>query len=107
MSLSYSYAGNLEDGESAYVKGDYKTAYNLFSTEAKKGNALAQKNLGVMYENGRGVLQDYKESVKWYTLAAERGVAAAQYNLGFMYANGEGVPLDYNEALKWWMLAAK
>jgi len=36
-----------------------------------RGDALAQNNLGVMYENGQGVPQDYKEAVKWYTKAAE------------------------------------
>ena len=33
---------------------------------AEQGYAYAQYNLGVMYENGRGVRQDYAEAVKWY-----------------------------------------
>ena len=62
---------------------------------AEAGYDVAQFNLGVMYDNGQGVLQDYKEAVKWYRLAAEQGYADAQYNLGVMYDNGEGVPQDY------------
>ncbi len=40
---------------------------------AEQGHALAQTNLGIMYEEGQGVGQDYKEAVGWYSKAAERG----------------------------------
>ena len=35
-----------------------------------QGNAAAQHNLGVMYENGEGVRQDDAEAVRWYRQAA-------------------------------------
>ncbi|GEM_PF-3533346 len=89
-------AGNLEDGVSAYRKVDYETAYKLFSIEAKKGNAIARYNLGVMHTQGQGLPQDFKEGVKWYRLAAEQGNAAAQSNLGVMYARGKGVLLLFS-----------
>ena len=60
---------------------------------------MAQYNLGVMYENGRGVPQNDAEAVKWYRKAAEQGLASAQNNLGVMYANGEGVPQNDAEAV--------
>ena len=44
---------------------------------AGQGHAVAQYNLGVMYENGRGVRQDYVEAIKWYRLAADQGQAEA------------------------------
>ena len=44
----------------------------------KQGDTNAQFNLGVMYEDGRGVTQDYQEAVKWYRKAAEQGDAEAQ-----------------------------
>ena len=62
---------------------------------AEQGDAMAQNNLGVMYQKGEGVPQDYKEAVKWYRLAAEQGHATAQTNLGGMYYKGQGVPEDY------------
>ena len=52
---------------------------------AEQGNADAQYNLGVMYDNGQGVRQDYAEAARWYRKAAEQGNAKAQYNLGSMY----------------------
>jgi TPR repeat protein len=72
-----------------------------------KGNAGAQYNLGIMYDNGYGVLQDHKEAVKWWRKAAEQGHSSAQFNLGNMYNKGQGVLRDYKEAVKWYRKAAK
>ena len=69
-------------------------------------NAIAQYNLGVMYDNGQGVTQDYKEAVRLYGLAAAQGDASAQVNLGVMYANGQGVTQDNVYAHMWWNIAA-
>jgi TPR repeat protein len=73
---------------------------------ASQGEAYAQYNLGLMYDNGQGVPQDYKAAVKWYSLAAEQGHAFAQYNLGVSYTNGEGVIQDNVYAHMWFNIAA-
>ena len=70
--------------------------------KAEQGHGLAQFNLGVMYENGRGVAQDDTEAVRWYRAAAEQGLALAQHNLGFMYQYGRGVTQDDREAVRWY-----
>ena len=74
---------------------------------AERGNSSAQYNLGVLYDNGRGVRKDYKEAVKWYRKAAEQGLAGAQNNLGVLYDNGQGVRKDYKEAVKWYRKSAE
>ena len=99
------YAGALEDADKAYASKNYTQALKLYKPLALKGEASAQYNLGVMYNNGQGVIQDYAEAVKWYKLAAVQGDAYAQSNLGFMYERGRGVIQDYTEALKYYMLA--
>ncbi|HFA7670055.1 TPA: sel1 repeat family protein [Neisseria gonorrhoeae] len=68
---------------------------------AEQGNAAAQFNLGVMYENGQGVRQDYVQAVQWYRKASEQGDAQAQYNLGLMYYDGRGVRQDLALAQEW------
>ena len=73
---------------------------------ANLGNAVAQNNLGLMYANGKGVIQDYKTAVKWYRLAAEQGNADAQFNLGLMYGMGRGVIRDPVYAHMWYNIAA-
>ena len=100
-------AAQTFDALEAYVRGDYATALTGFQNYAEQGNATAQFNLGVMYDNGEGVPKDDAEAVRWYRLAAEQGTAAAQFNLGLMYANGEGVPEDDAEAVRWYRLAAE
>ena len=73
-------AGPLEDGEAAYQRGDYSTALRLLRPLAEHGDAHAQFDLGVIYNNGRGVLQNFATAYKWFSLAAAQGdQTAAQY----------------------------
>lgn len=74
---------------------------------SESGDARAQHFLGMLYAQGRGILQNYAEAVKWYRKAAEQGLPGAQYFLGVMYAQGRGVPQNYAEAMKWHRKAAE
>jgi uncharacterized protein len=74
--------------------------------KAEQGDAEAQNNLGMMYANGKGVVQDDKQAAFWFRKAAEQGEAMAQFNLGRMYFNGTGVPKNYAQAYLWTNLAA-
>ena len=100
-------AQTFDEAVTAYDRGDYATAFRGFFGLAKQGDAVAQFNLGVMYDNGRGVPQDYGEAERWYRRAAEQNVVLAQFNLGLMYYNGEGIPHDYIEAANWYRRAAE
>ena len=73
---------------------------------AEQGDPIAQRNLGLLYEAGEGVLENDAEALRWYMLAAVQGRASAQYNLGIMYDNGEGVPQNNLRAYMWWSVAA-
>ena len=87
-------AGPFEDALAliaADKRGDYETVLKLLRPLAEQGDDESQYNLGVMYEDGRGVPQDYTEAVKWWRLAADQGYDDAQDNLGVMYAHGNGV----------------
>jgi hypothetical protein len=69
---------------------------------------MAQYNLGVMYNNGRGVPKDEAQAVVWYRKAAEQGYAAAQNNLGVMYSAGlGGLEASDTWAVYWQALAAQ
>lgn len=73
---------------------------------AEAGDAAAQFQMGVAYDNGYGVRRDLTEAAKWYERAAEQGHAAAQTSLGSLYENGEGVPQDYSRAIELYRKAA-
>ena len=102
-----SYSADFNKGLTAAQSGDWATALKEWKPLAEEGNAAAQNNLGLMYDNGWGVPQDYKESVYWYRLAVEQGYEVAQYNLGLMYEKGKGVPQDDKEAVRLYRLAAE
>ena len=95
-------AAPMDDARTAYNKGDYKEALEIWRPLADQGDVDAQYNIGLMYE----VTQNYKEAVKWYRLAAVQGNEGAQYNIGVLYAQGHGVTQNYKEAVKWYRLAA-
>mgnify|MGYP003998248231 FL=1 len=107
MCGSVARAGDFDAAAKAYQKRDYVTAITLFFSLADKGHATAQFNLGVMHENGTGVVQDFKKSVGWYRMAAEQGYVKAQFNLALMYEEGKWVKQDYILAHMWYNLAAK
>ena len=93
------FADDFQDGLDAATQGDFKTAFEKWKPLAKKGNALAQFNMGLMYDKGEGVKRNYKKAVRWYKLAAKQGVASAQFNLGVLYSKGKGVRQSFKKAL--------
>ncbi len=95
------HAADLSAGYKAYLRRDYATVLLIF-----RQFAVAQVNLVVIYERGKGVPQDYKEAMKWYRKAADQGYASAQYIVGDMYDKGLGVTENYAAAVRWYRKAA-
>lgn len=60
-------------------------ATEILQKSAQQGDKEAQFQLGVMYENGQGVLKDPAKAVSWYQKAAAQNHALAQNNLGWAY----------------------
>ncbi|MDP2144689.1 MAG: tetratricopeptide repeat protein [Gallionella sp.] len=98
---------STRDASNAYDAGDYAKASLLYSLLAKQGNAVAQFNLGVMYERGQHLPRNAKEAIQWYLLAAEQGYAPAQFRLGRLFAKGKAVPQDYARASSLYLAAAE
>ena len=76
-------------------------------TAAEQGYAPAQTELGLCYENGKGVEQDEAQAVRWYRKAAQQGYPWAQCNLGLCYEYGRGVEQDTTMAVQWYRKAAE
>ena len=66
-------AGPLEDADAAFKRRDYATAVRLIRPLAEQGDANAQYNLGVLYDNGLGVPQDKVRAYMWFALSAAQG----------------------------------
>lgn len=77
---------------------------------AERGDAEAQFNLGIIYENG---LDDSRyaaegnrpEAVRWLQAAAEQGLPRAQIKLAEIYAGEPGIPGNSAKACGWYLLA--
>jgi TPR repeat protein len=77
------------------------------TAKAEKGDAEAQKTLGMAYAKGEGVQQDYRQAAKWYEQAAGQSNSVAQAALGELYEAGQGVPRDDVKAAEWYRRAAE
>jgi len=96
----------LGGGYQSYLKGHFEAAHEEWLPLAELGDAEAQFNMGVMYDEGAGVQQDLATAAEWYKKAAEQGFVDAQANIGMMYYHGQGVPCDHKMAVEWLQMAA-
>ena len=69
-----------------------------FMEAAKRGNDVAQFQMGLRYETGAGVKKNAKEAAKWYMRAASKNNVVALYRLGCCYYYGDGVTIDNHSA---------
>ena len=91
----------------AYREGDFETAYRLWRAAAEQGVAIAEHNVGVMFQKGEFVTRDYAEAYRWHRRAAGRGHAPAQHRRGVLFQEGWGVARDPVEAAAWFVRAAE
>jgi len=98
----------------AASKGDTESSERLKEIErfhetrraAEAGQAEAQYDLAVMFNNGKGIVRDDNEAFKCLRKASEQGHLPAQAHLGYMYLSGNGVAQDYTEAINWYRIMA-
>lgn len=95
------YAG-FDEAAAAFAAGDYTKALIDIRPLAEQGDARGQYSMGVLYENGFGVVKDPQQAAAWYLKAALQGNSDAQYNLGAMNEHGTGIPVNYVEAARWY-----
>lgn len=91
---------------------------------AKRGDAIAQYEVGICYLEGKGVAQNYKKAAQWLVKSMNQGNedarakfysfwskelenmaiigdTEAQYRLGLVYFDGAGVAVDKEAAAEW------
>ena len=79
---------------------------------AERGDAEAQFNLAIMYENelldARYVPEGSRsEATRWLLAAAEQGLARAQVKLAELYAGQPDMPDGSVKACEWYLLATR
>ena len=94
-------AADFKTGYMAYQRGDFAAAAQEWLVLAKAGHTKAQYNLGILFDQGKGVAQDRETAVKWWRQSAESGFRLAQHNLANAYIAGDGVAQSYKDAVLW------
>jgi hypothetical protein len=84
------------------VPKDEAEGLRWFRKAAEKGEAQAERILGLAYEFGQaGLSQDDEKAVYWFRRAADHGDEQGQAKLAEMYETGRGgLPKDGAEALR-------
>lgn len=80
--------------------------FGWYKEHADAGDAQAQWNLGLCYDDGEGVSMDQEKAVYWYKKAADQGYIPAYSSLGQCYEYGSGVSKNLDEAIYWYKKAA-
>lgn len=88
-------------------KRDVKKAVSCYLRAADQGHALAQRFMGLCYENGiGGITANLETAADWYLRSAKQGNALAQYNMAKYSENGTGKVIKSAEQAKQWYIQA-
>ena len=100
-------AVSAESAAQLLARGDSAGAAAVFEADARKGQAVAQNNLGVLLLRGQGVAKDPVAARGWFEKAAAQGLRGAMYNLGMIFLRGYGTEIDRVIAAGWLEKAAR
>ncbi len=95
------------DGLKSYDSKDYETAFKIWESLAKEGDAESAFRVADMYDFAQGVEQNFEKAAKWYRSAANQGHQHSQSRLANKYQWGSGVQKNILEAYKWYIICAK
>ncbi len=77
----------------------------LIEQAANTGFVQAQRELGMIYEQGLFGLSSIDKAYPWYLKASQNGDGYAQYRLAHMFYMGDGVPKNDIQSYAWANLA--
>ena len=90
-----------------YKRYNLVEAAHWFYRAATKGNAIAQRELGLIFlKGGKGVRRSYFKGISFLGAASEKGDAVAQVALAKIYFKGRIVERDSTEGLRLLQAAA-
>lgn len=101
-------AAELNEQSKVFLeKKDYKNAVPLIKKAADMGNAEAQYNYAVCYQEGIGVPKSDIIANDLLLKSAKQGWVDAQFKLAYSYTIGRGVDKDDKQAFYWSLQCAR
>jgi len=96
-----------DEGMDAYKDKRYDLAHKVWMVSAEKDDALAQYNIGMLYNTQSFHLSSKEKAYKWYKKSANLGYAPALLSLGDFYQNGIVVDKNTAKAIELYKKSAK
>lgn len=93
-------------GDLYWEEGNFIKAKEWYSRAAAQEDPFALNSLGVMYDEGLGVLQDAPRARELFNRASDKGLYQAQFNLAEMYYKGRGGEQNLRKARELYLKAA-
>ena len=100
ITLSAQVWAGFEEGEAAFVRGDYTEAHREWMPLAVEGDARAQWGVAHLYLLGLGVMQDVAVGAQWAKKSADQGYVEGLSLLADLYQRGVGVSQDLSKAME-------
>jgi TPR repeat protein len=96
-------ADDFQDGQNAYRRGEYRTAFEKFKPLAEQGNPQAQWLLSALYARGMGVARDYVQALMWSAIAGANGVDVAVIGRDMLQSQMSSPEINeaYKSAKEW------
>jgi TPR repeat protein/tRNA A-37 threonylcarbamoyl transferase component Bud32 len=93
--------------DGAFQAADWPRAFRLCQAEASDSNPAAERDLGLLYAEGRGVERNERLAAVHLTFAAQRADTIAALQMAYRYETGKGVAVDQEKAAGFYHLAAE
>jgi len=90
----------------SHIPESHLMALEFFEKAAKKGDAIAACNAGLMYSQGIGSSRDSTQALQYFRHASERGVIEATYNAAVLMLTSVSESYDRNEIKRLFQSAA-
>ena len=102
------FASMVEDGVSAYNKGDIIKANTLYLQACKKGSPRGCLRSGLLYYTGKEIKQNIIKAKKLFVRACKHSNAEGCYYAGLIYKRGEGsIEKNYKKATTYFAAGCK
>lgn len=88
------------------VPKDMMKAIGFYMRAAAQGNAVAQYQLGVIFERGQGVPHDLTTAISYWEAGTAQNQPACCNCMAVAYETGEGKQRDMKTALSWYSKSA-
>ncbi|WP_028388068.1 tetratricopeptide repeat protein [Legionella fairfieldensis] len=88
------------------VEDNYLKAIESYQLAVAKNDEVAEFDLALIYDNGKGVPVNYDKAMQLYTKAANQGYSKAMTQLADLYFNGFGTQRNEQHALELYRKAA-